>query len=74
MYLDVGSKLKWERKRAQRRMTTGRTIVGKKSCKRKATTGSKYNTCACKKEVKDGGKQSMHAEKEDLTTIGLDFL
>jgi hypothetical protein len=55
-------------------MTAGREIVGKKACKRKATTGKKHNTCACKKEATAGRKQSTHAEKEDLTTVGLGFL
>jgi hypothetical protein len=65
---------KWERKRAQRRMTGGREIMGKKVCKRKVTTGKKHNMRACKKEATAGRKQSTHAEKEDLTTIGLGFL
>jgi hypothetical protein len=69
-----GSRPKCERKRAQRRMTARRAIVGKKACRRKATTGKKHNTCACKKEAKTGRKQQTHAEKEYLTTIGLGFL
>jgi len=72
--INVGSRTKWERKRAQRRMTTGRTIVGNKVCKRKATTGKKHSTRACKKGVANGRKQRTHAKKEDLTTIGLGFL
>jgi len=70
----VGSRPKWKRKCAQRRMTARREIMGKKVCKRKATTGKKHSTRACKKEVIVERKQSMHAEKEDLTTIGLGFL
>jgi hypothetical protein len=54
-------------------MTAGRTIVGKKACKGKATTGRKYNTRACKKEATAGGKKRMHVEKEDLMTVGLGF-
>jgi hypothetical protein len=42
----VRSSPKWERKRAQRRMTTGREIMGNKVCKMKAKTGKKHNTCA----------------------------
>jgi hypothetical protein len=72
--LNVGNRLKWERKCAQRRMTTGREMVGKKACRRKATTGKKHNTRACNKEATVGRKQQMHAEKEDLTTIELGFL
>jgi hypothetical protein len=48
--------------------------VGKKACKRKATTGKEHSTRACKKEVTAGRKQSTHAEKEDLTIVGLGFL
>jgi hypothetical protein len=44
----VGSRPKWERKCARRRMTTGRAIVGKKACKRKEITGKKHRTRACK--------------------------
>jgi hypothetical protein len=71
---DVGSKPKWERKRAQRRMIAGREIMGKKACKRKVTTSKKHNTCSCNKEATTGRKQSTHALKEDLTRIGLGFL
>jgi hypothetical protein len=69
MMLLVGSRPKWERNRAQRIMTFGTTVMGKKACKRKTTTGKKPNMCACKKEVTTGRKQQTHAEKEDLTTI-----
>jgi hypothetical protein len=55
-------------------MTVGREIMGKKACKRKATTGKKHIMHTCKKEVTAGRKQSMHAEKEDLMTVGLGFL
>jgi hypothetical protein len=55
-------------------MTAGREIVGKKACRRKATTGKKHNTRACKKEATAGRKQRMHVEKEDLTTVELGFL
>jgi hypothetical protein len=54
-------------------MTAARAIVGKKTCKRKATTGKKHNTRACKEEATAGRKKNMHAEK-DLTTVGLGFL
>ena len=57
----VGSRPKWERKCARRRMTAGRAIVGKKACKRKVKTGKKHNTCACKEEATAGRKQNMHA-------------
>jgi hypothetical protein len=73
-YITVGSRPKWERKHAQRRMTVGREIVGKKACKRKETTSKKHSTRACKKEATDGRKQSTHVEKEDLMTIRLGFL
>jgi hypothetical protein len=72
--MHVGSRLKWERKCAQRRMTAGREIMGKKVCKRKAITGKKHNTRACRKEATTGRKQRTHVEKEYLTTIGLGFL
>jgi hypothetical protein len=48
--------------------------VGKKACKRKATTSKKHNTHACKKEATVGRKQRTHAEKEDLTIEKLGFL
>jgi hypothetical protein len=70
----VGSRAKWERKRAQRRMTAGREIMGNKVCKRKATTGKKHNMCACKEEATAGGKKITHAEKEYLMAVGLGFL
>jgi hypothetical protein len=55
-------------------MIAGREIVGKKACKRKATTAKKQSTHACKKEATTGRKKRMHAEKEDLMTVGLGFL
>jgi hypothetical protein len=72
--LIVGSRLKWERNRAQRRMTVGRAIMGKKACRRKATTDKKHSTRACKKEATAGRKKQTHAKKEDLTKVGLGFL
>jgi hypothetical protein len=55
-------------------MIVGREIVGKKACKRKVTIGKKHSTHAWKKEAMARRKKSMHAEKEDLTTVGLGFL
>jgi hypothetical protein len=55
-------------------MTVGIEIVGKKACKRKATTSKKHNMCTCMKETTTGRKKRMHAEKEDLTIIGLGLL
>jgi hypothetical protein len=72
--MNFGSLSKWERKHAQRIMTVRRKIVVKKACKRKVTTGKKHIMCACKKEETNGRKKSTHAEKEDLTTVGLGFL
>jgi hypothetical protein len=70
----VGSRPKWERKRAQRRMTAGREIMGNKACKRKVTTGKKHSARVCNKEATNERKHSTHAEKEDLNTVGLGFL
>jgi hypothetical protein len=50
-------------------MIAGRVIVGKKVCRRKATTMRKHSTRACKKEATVGRKQCTHAKKEDLETI-----
>jgi hypothetical protein len=50
-------------------MKVGREIMGKKACRRKATTGKKHNMRACKKEATAARKQHTHAEKEDLTKI-----
>jgi hypothetical protein len=47
--------------------------MGKKSCRRKATTGKKHSKRSCKKEVTTGRKQQMHSKKEDLTTVNLGF-
>jgi hypothetical protein len=53
----VGSKPKWERRRARRRTTAGREIMGKKACRRKVRTRKKHNTHTCKKEATTGRKQ-----------------
>jgi hypothetical protein len=69
LFVIVGSRPKWGRKRAQRKMIDGREIVGNKECMRKETIGKKHSTCTCKKAATYGRKKHTHAEKEDLTTI-----
>jgi hypothetical protein len=55
-------------------MTVEREIMGKKACRRKATTGKKHSMHACKKEAKVSRKKSTHVEKEYLMIVGLGFL
>jgi hypothetical protein len=55
-------------------MTIGREIMGKKACRRKATTGKKHSMPTCKKEMTAGRKQRTHAEKEYLMIVELGFL